>query len=69
MYIIKHFCTDNENLFRVIYETASIAEQRFHGTKEECENYIRIINTCNNVTRQYILQYVRCQKDLIIALS
>ena len=69
MYIIKHFCTDNNDLFRVIYKTASIAEQRFHGTKEECENYIRIINTCNNATRQYILKYVRCQKDLLVALS
>ena len=69
MYIIKHFCTDDDNLFRVIYETASIAEQRFYGTKEECENYIRIINTCNNVTRQYILKYVRYQNDLLVALS
>ena len=69
MYIIKHFCTDDDNLFRVIYETASIAEQRFHGTKEECENYIRIINTCDHATRQYILQYVRCQKDLLVALN
>lgn len=69
MYIIKHFCTDNVNLFRVIYETTSIAKQCFHGTKEECENYIRIINTCNSVTRQYILKYVRCQKDLLVALS
>ena len=64
-----YFKTDDDNLFRVIYETASIAEQRFYGTKEECENYIRIINTCNNVTRQYILKYVRCQKDLLVALN
>lgn len=69
MYSIKHFCMDDANLFRVIYETMSIAEQRFHGTKEECENYIRIINTCNHATMQYILQYVRCQKDLLVALN
>lgn len=69
MYSIKHFCTNDANLFSVIYETMSIAEQRFHGTKEECENYIRIINTCNHAIMQYILQYVRCQKDLLVALN
>lgn len=69
MYIIKHFCTDDKNLFRVIYETTSIAEQRFYGTREECENYIHVINTCEYATMQYILKYVRCQKDLLIALK
>ena len=70
MYIIKHFCTDDKNTYRVILEYISSAKQVFHGSKEECEYYIRIMNDENILSCQknYILKYANDMNQLKIAL-
>ena len=71
MYTIKHFYTDNENLYRVIYETSSIARQCFHGNKKDCEYYVSIMTNSDIMfcVKDYIRKYVDNIKQLELALK